>query len=117
MSLAPRLRVRVRLRPRRSWDDEDGECPREAAIIGASRGWPGSTCARHDDTAGRASARRGTQRGGRHRPPPWLLDEDACQRVALAYYDYNRDPHVSEAIDFTAACVQEARRLVGKKSE
>ena len=24
MSLAPRLRVRVRLRPRRSWDDEDG---------------------------------------------------------------------------------------------
>ncbi len=31
MSLAPRLRARVRLRPRRSWDDEDGcDCdPRE----------------------------------------------------------------------------------------
>jgi hypothetical protein len=26
MSFGPRLRTRVRLRPRRSWDDEDDEC-------------------------------------------------------------------------------------------
>ena len=42
----------------------------------------------------------------------WLLDEEACCRVALAYYDHNRDPSVDKSIDFTDACVEEAKKLV-----
>jgi hypothetical protein len=42
----------------------------------------------------------------------WLLDREACRRVALAHYDYNRDPSVDQSIDFTDACVEEAKKLV-----
>ena len=42
----------------------------------------------------------------------WLLDDEAARRVAMAYYDHNRDPSVDQSIGFTDACVEEARKLV-----